>query len=102
MAPLSYASPRRPPRADSIPKLVVTLYHAPGCHLCDRARDVLIEARAEVGFDLVEVDISGSQELESEYREWLPVVEIEGERAFVYFVDPIGLRRKLARVSGNE
>ena len=23
------------------------------------------------------------------YREWLPVVEIDGERAFVYFVDDI-------------
>jgi hypothetical protein len=29
-------------------------------------------------------------------------VEIDGERAFVYFVDPIGLRRKVARVTGGE
>jgi hypothetical protein len=35
------------------------------------------------------------------YREWLPVVEIDGERAFVYYVDPVGLRRKLATVSGG-
>jgi hypothetical protein len=35
--------------------------------------------------------------LEEKYREWLPVVEISGERAFVYFVDPGALRRKLAR-----
>jgi hypothetical protein len=80
----------------------VTLYHSPGCHLCDRARVVLEEARADGAFDLVEVDITGSEELEAGYREWLPVVEIDGERAFVYFVDPIGLRRKLARVSGSE
>ncbi|HST25809.1 MAG TPA: glutaredoxin family protein [Gaiellaceae bacterium] len=80
----------------------VTLYHAPGCHLCDRARDVLEEARAELGFELVEVDITGSAELEARYREWLPVVDIDGERAFVYHVDPNGLRRKLARVSGAD
>ncbi len=57
--------------------------------------------REEVAFELVEVDISGDPELEAAYREWLPVVEIDGERAFVYHVDPIGLRRKLARVSGG-
>jgi hypothetical protein len=58
---------------------------------------VLLEARDELGFELVEVDITGSAELEAQYREWLPVVEIDGERAFVYFVDPAGLRRRLSR-----
>ena len=84
----------------SIRSVVVTLYHAPGCSLCDRARDVLAEARDEVAFELVEVDIAGDPELEARYREWLPVVEVDGARAFVYHVDPNGLRRILARVSG--
>jgi hypothetical protein len=43
------------------------------------------------------VDISGDAALEARYREWLPVVEIDGERAFVYHVDPEGFRRRLAR-----
>ena len=46
-----------------------------------------------------EVDITGDPELEAAYREWLPVVEIDGERAFVYFVDPAAFRRKLAAQS---
>ena len=75
----------------------VRLYHAPGWHLCDRARIVLEEARDDIAFDLVEVDISGDAELEAVYREWLPVVEIDGERAFVYHVDPAGLRHRLSR-----
>jgi hypothetical protein len=54
-----------------------------------------------LGFELAEVDIAGDAELEARYREWLPVVEIDGERAFVYTVDPIGLRRKIARVSAG-
>ena len=78
---------------------LVTLYHAPGCHLCERARETLAAARDELGFELVEVDIAGDSELERLHREWLPVVEIAGERAFVYHVDPIGLRKKLARLS---
>ena len=27
------------------------------------------------------------------YREWLPVVEIDGERAFVYYLDEAAFRR---------
>jgi hypothetical protein len=46
-----------------------------------------------VAFD--EVDITADPELEARYREWLPVVEIDGERAFVYFVDPEAFRRKV-------
>ena len=71
----------------------VVLYHADGCHLCERARGVLEESG--VPFD--EVDITGDARLETEYREWLPVVEVDGERAFVYFVDPEALRRRLKR-----
>ncbi len=69
----------------------VVLYTAQGCHLCDRARDVL--AAENVPYE--EVDITGVPDLEAAYREWLPVVEIDGERAFVYHVQPEGLRRKL-------
>jgi glutaredoxin len=70
----------------------VVLYHAEGCHLCERARAVLEES----GTPFEEVDITGDPELEASYREWLPVVEIGGERAFVYYVDPAALRRKIA------
>jgi glutaredoxin len=50
---------------------------------------------SEAGVEFEEVDIGGDPELEARYREWLPVVEIDGERAFVYCVDPRALRRKL-------
>jgi len=75
------------------------VYHAEGCHLCERARRIIESVRAETPFELEEVDIGGDPELEAEYREWLPVVEIDGERAFVYYVDPRALRRKVAAQS---
>jgi hypothetical protein len=53
--------------------------------------------QAELGDAFDEVDITGDVALEARYREWLPVVEIGGERAFVYFVDPAALRRKVAQ-----
>ena len=46
-----------------------------------------------------EVDITGDAALEARYRQWLPVVEIDGERAFVYHVQPQGLRSKLQHKS---
>ena len=54
----------------------------------------------ELGDGFAEVDITGDDALEARYREWLPVVEIDGERAFVYFVDPAALRRKVAQSQG--
>jgi hypothetical protein len=43
------------------------------------------------------IDITGDPELESRHREWLPVVEIDGRRAFVYYLDEAALLRKLGR-----
>jgi thiol-disulfide isomerase/thioredoxin len=85
------------PATSQKPTPRVVLYHAPGCHLCDSARETLLALRKELGFDLVEIDVGGDPVLEDTYREWLPVVEIDGERAFVYFVDPDGFRRRLGR-----
>ena len=53
--------------------------------------------RDELEFELEEIAIDGSPELEARYRELIPVVEIDGEQAFVYFVQPDALRRKLDR-----
>jgi Glutaredoxin-like domain (DUF836) len=54
------------------------------------------DVRAGVEFELELVDIGGDPELEGRYREHLPVVEIDGERAFTYFVDPDALRSRLS------
>ncbi|MBM2822156.1 MAG: hypothetical protein HW413_902 [Thermoleophilia bacterium] len=73
----------------------VSLYHAADCHLCVRALEVVRGVQDELGFELELVDIDGEPELEARYREHLPVVEIDGERAFTYFVDAEALRRRL-------
>jgi Glutaredoxin-like domain (DUF836) len=52
--------------------------------------------RAELGFELEEVAIDGDAELEARYRELIPVVEIDGERVFTYYVHEEAFRRRLA------
>ena len=54
-------------------------------------------AQEELGFELELVDIAGDPDLEARYRELLPVVEIDGRRAFTYFVDAEALRARVAR-----
>jgi glutaredoxin len=74
----------------------VTLYHASGCSLCERARGQLTALGAELGFELEQVPIDGDALLEARYREWIPVVEIDGERACTYYVQEEPFRRRLA------
>jgi hypothetical protein len=52
-------------------------------------------AQTELGFELDLVDVAADAELEARYRALLPVVEIDGEQAFTYFVDPDALRERL-------
>jgi glutaredoxin len=77
----------------------VVLFHARGCHLCEKARETLARLRAERAFDYEEVDIGGDPELEARYREWLPVVEIDGHRAFVYHLDEAAFLRRVGAQS---
>src|SRR5439155_5223845 len=100
-AALGRVRPRRAARRggerDPRPLPVVvrlTLYVARDCHLCDLARADLERLRPELGFEVDEVDITGVAELERTYREWIPVIELEGERISVYRVEPAELRAR--------
>jgi glutaredoxin len=73
----------------------VTLYLADGCHLCEQALTQLEQLRLELDFELEPIDIEGDPELEREYRALLPVLEIDGERAYVFEIDEDGLRHRL-------
>jgi hypothetical protein len=53
--------------------------------------------QAELGFALREVDIGGDDTLEAEYREWLPVIEIDGRRRFTYHLQVDAFRRAVAQ-----
>jgi glutaredoxin len=74
----------------------LVVYTAADCHLCARALEVVHGVQVELGFTLEVIDIGGEPVLEARYREHLPVVEIDGERAFTYFVDAEALRRRLS------
>jgi hypothetical protein len=61
----------------------------------------LRDLQAELGFVLREVDIGGDEALEADYREWLPVVEIDGRRRFTYHLQEEAFRRAVAQATAE-
>lgn len=74
----------------------IVLYGRRGCHLCDEARTTLERIRVELPFALVERDIERDDTLLKAYLERIPVIALDGEELFDFFVDEAELRRRLA------
>ena len=76
---------------------VVTLYGRPGCHLCDDAREVLVrlQARTDGAFTIEEVDITSDDALHARYLERIPVISLDGDELFDFFVDEAALEARL-------
>ena len=77
---------------------VVTIYSKPDCHLCVQAREALLWLRSDLGFDLLEVDITTDEALHRAYFERIPVVALDGEELFEYFVEEDVLRQRLESI----
>jgi glutaredoxin len=76
---------------------LVTLYTRAGCHLCDEAKRVIEAARRRAEFDYEERDIDSDGELRRLYHEEVPVIAIDGRKAFKYTVDMHEFLKRLGR-----
>lgn len=72
----------------------IVLYGKAGCHLCDDARAVL----ESVGAPFEEIDITTDDALHATYLERIPVITIDGDERFEFFVDEAALRALLDKV----
>jgi glutaredoxin len=77
-------------------KANVTLYTRKGCCLCADAKRVLETVRRHAGFDLEEIDIDTDAELRRRYNDEVPVIAINGSKAFKHRVTERELLKKLA------
>ena len=73
----------------------VTVYSKPDCHLCAEAMTALRGLQAELSFALEERDITTDDALHRAYFERIPVVALDGDELFEYFVDEAVLRARL-------
>jgi glutaredoxin len=67
------------------------MYSRPGCHLCDEARTVLLR----IGEPFDEIDIDSDDQLFKRYLERIPVIALDGEELYDFFVDEQDLRRRV-------
>ncbi len=84
------------------PKIRVEILSKADCCLCDTAKAVLLKARSKFDFAFREVDITRDPHLFDTYKEQIPVIFINGRKAFKYRIDPDELDRKLRRAGAAE
>ena len=77
----------------------LTLYGKPGCHLCEDARVAVERVSASRKVALEQVDVSRDPLLHRRYGERIPVLELDGETLFEFFVDESVLEERLDRVA---
>jgi glutaredoxin len=81
-----------------MPDIQIDIYSRPGCHLCDEAKDVIDRVRERHAFAVRIINIEEDPELESAYGTEIPVVFINGSKAFKYHVDERELEKKVKRL----
>jgi glutaredoxin len=74
----------------------VILYSRKGCHLCEIVKESLVKLHRQGGFEWCEVDVDADPEVRRLYNDEVPVVFINGRKAFKYRMNEQEFMRKLA------
>jgi len=80
-------------------KARVIFYTRPGCHLCEEARLEILAADCADQYVLEEVNIADDDALTELYGWEIPVVTINGIKAFKYRLTAAEFKRKLKRLA---
>jgi glutaredoxin len=79
-------------------KAKVTIFSRPGCHLCEEAKAILLASSFASEFVLEEVNIDCDPVLREQYKYDIPVIFIDGVKAFKHKVNAGEFERKLCRL----
>ena len=74
----------------------VVVYSRKGCHLCEIVKESIVKLHKRGGFTWREVDVDSDSEIRRLYNDEVPVVFINGRKAFKYRMDEREFLRKLA------
>jgi glutaredoxin len=75
----------------------VVLYTKPGCCLCDEVKSQLQALQRRQAFALREVNILEDREAYERFKDEIPVVSMNGKKAFKCHLDETEFLRQLAR-----
>lgn len=73
----------------------VQLYTRKGCHLCEVVKESLVKLHRRGGFNWSEIDVDSNDQLRKAFNDEVPVVFIDGRKAFKYHMDEREFLRKL-------
>ncbi len=73
----------------------VVVYSRKGCHLCEVVKESLSKLSRRGGFTWREIDVYADAELRRQFNDEVPVVFIDGRKAFKYRMDEQEFLRKL-------
>lgn len=74
----------------------VVVYSRKGCHLCEVVKESLSKLSRRGSFTWHEIDVDTDPELRRQYNDEVPVVFINGRKAFKYRMDEQEFLRKLS------
>lgn len=74
----------------------VIVYSRKGCHLCEIVKEQLLKLSRRGTFTWQEVDVDGDRDLQRQYNDQVPVVFINGRKAFKYHMDEQEFLKKLS------
>ena len=74
----------------------VVVYTRKGCHLCEIVKESLAKLHMRGGFTWREIDVDSDAEIRRLYNDEVPVVFINGRKAFKYRMDEQEFLRKLS------
>jgi glutaredoxin len=74
----------------------VLVYTRKGCHLCEIVKESIVKLARRGGFVWQEVDVDTDDQLRRQFNDEVPVVFIDGRKAFKYRMDEREFLRKLA------
>ena len=74
----------------------VVVYSRKGCHLCEVVKESLAKLSRRGGFTWREIDVDTDADLRRKFNDEVPVVFIDGHKAFKYQMNEQEFLRKLA------
>nr|UXE44971.1 hypothetical protein Hi04_10k_c4003_00014 [uncultured bacterium] len=74
----------------------VVVYSRKGCHLCEVVKESLLKLQRRGTYTWREIDVDSDDALRKQFTDEVPVVFIDGRKAFKYRMDEREFLRKLA------
>ena len=75
----------------------ILLYTRKDCCLCEEMKEVIRKVAGEISFEMKEIDVDSAPDLQEKYGSEVPVLFINGRKAFKYRVTEGELKKRLQK-----